>query len=44
MPGFIAAERDELTSTLYAQAASIANDDDLECLLLLTVDDLNERL
>jgi len=44
MPGFTAAERDELTSILYEQAASVANDEDLERLLLLTVDDADDRL
>ncbi|MEJ7590622.1 MAG: neutral/alkaline non-lysosomal ceramidase N-terminal domain-containing protein [Planctomycetaceae bacterium] len=44
MPGFAAADRDELTSILYEQAASIANDDALERLLLLTVDDSDDRL
>ena len=44
MPGFTAADRDELTSILYEQAASIANDDDLERLLLLTVEDSDDRL
>ena len=44
MPGFTAADRDELTSILYEQAASIASDDDLERLLLLTVDDSDDRL
>ena len=44
MLGFTAADRDELTSILYEQAASIANDDDLERLLLVTVDDSEDRL
>ncbi len=44
IPGFSASDRDELTSVLYEQAASIANDDDLERLLLLTVDDTDDRL
>lgn len=46
MPGFTAAERDELTSVLFEQAASIANDDDLERALMLTVDPSgpNDRL
>ena len=44
MPGFTAAARDELTSILFEQAASIASDDDLERLLLLTVDDSDDRL
>ncbi|HRA89404.1 MAG TPA: c-type cytochrome, partial [Planctomycetaceae bacterium] len=44
MPGFSAAERDELTSILFEQAASIANDDDLERILLLTVDESDDRL
>ena len=37
--GLTAEDRDELTSILFEQAASIANDDDLERLFLLTVDD-----
>ncbi len=44
MPGFSASDRDELTSILYEQAASIANEDDLKRLLLLTVDESNDRL
>ena len=44
MRGFTAQDRDELTSILYEQAASIANDDDLERLLLLSVDDSDNRL
>jgi len=44
MPGFTASDRDELTSVLFEQAASIANDADLERLLLLTVDDSSDRL
>jgi len=44
MPGFTASDRDELTSVLFEQAASIANDADLERLLLLTVDESNDRL
>ncbi len=44
IPGFSAADRDELTSTLFEQAASMAGDNDLERLLLLTVDDSNDRL
>jgi len=37
--GFTAADRDELTSILFEQAASIASDDDLERIIRLTVDD-----
>ncbi|HQX49109.1 MAG TPA: neutral/alkaline non-lysosomal ceramidase N-terminal domain-containing protein [Planctomycetaceae bacterium] len=44
MPGFSSADRDELTSILFEQAASIANDDDLERILLLTIDESNDRL
>jgi putative heme-binding domain-containing protein len=44
MPGFTAAERDELTGILFEQAASIANAEDLERLLLLTVDDADDSL
>lgn len=44
IPGFSATDRDDLTSTLFEQAASMAGDDDLERLLLLTVDDSNDRL
>lgn len=44
IPGFTAGDRDELTSVLFEQAASIANDEDLERLLLLTVDESNDRL
>ena len=44
IPGFTAADRDELTSILYEQAASIASDKDIERLLLLTVDDSDDRL
>jgi putative membrane-bound dehydrogenase-like protein len=44
IPGFSASDRDELTSVLFEQAASIANDDDLKRLLLLTVDESNDRL
>lgn len=42
--GFSATDRDELTGTLFEQAASMAGHDDLERLLLLTVDDSNDRL
>jgi putative heme-binding domain-containing protein len=44
MPGFSASDRDDLTSILFEQAASIANDDDIERLLLLTVDESDNRL
>ena len=44
MPGFTAADRDELTSILYEQAASMADSKDIERLLLLTVDDAEDRL
>jgi putative heme-binding domain-containing protein len=44
IPGFSASDRDELTGSLFEQAASMAGDDDLERLLLLTVDDSNDRL
>jgi putative heme-binding domain-containing protein len=44
IPGFSATDRDELAAALFEQAASIAGDDDLERLLLLTVDDSNDRL
>jgi len=42
--GFTASDRDELTSVLFEQAASIASNDDLERLLLLTVAESNDRL
>lgn len=38
MAGFTAADRDELTSILFGQAASIARHDDLRRILMLTVD------
>ena len=44
LPGFSASDRDELTSMLFEQVASIASDDDLERLLLLTVDESDDRL
>ncbi len=44
MPGFSASDRDDLTSILFEQAASIANNDDLERLMLLTVDESDNRL
>ncbi len=39
IPGFTAADRDELTSILFEQAASIASDNELERMFRLTVDD-----
>jgi putative membrane-bound dehydrogenase-like protein len=39
MAGFTAADRDELTSILIEQTASIASDDDLKRIMRLTVDD-----